>query len=84
MRIRPGAPSGSFDAKYAAGETEGVHLTVGSFTERTQLPSVDGDPGIRPQFHTFVGSRAVWDEITDDLPQYEGYKPAANAATESP
>jgi len=49
-----------------------------------RLGSVDGDPGIRPQFHTFVGSRAVWDEITDDLPQYEGYKPAANAATESP
>jgi len=56
---------------------EGDEVTI-------RLGSVDGDPGIRPQFHTFVGSRAVWDEITDDLPQYEGYKPAANAATESP
>lgn len=36
-----------------------------------RLGSVDGDPGIRPQYHTFVGSRAVWDEIDDDLPQYE-------------
>lgn len=37
--------------------------------------SIDGDPGIRPQCHTFVGSKAVWDEITDDLPQYEGGLP---------
>ncbi|MGH9867766.1 MAG: GFA family protein [Candidatus Polarisedimenticolia bacterium] len=39
-----------------------------------RLGSVDGDPGIRPQYHTFVGSRAVWDEITDDLPRYDGPK----------
>jgi hypothetical protein len=35
-----------------------------------RLGSVDGDPGLRPQHHTFVDSRAPWDEITDDLPQY--------------
>jgi hypothetical protein len=35
-----------------------------------RLGSVDGDPGIRPQFHLFVASKAVWDEIADDLPQY--------------
>ena len=40
-----------------------------------RLGSVDGDPGIRPQFHTFVASKAPWDEITDGLPQYAGYKP---------
>ncbi|MBI3447365.1 MAG: GFA family protein [Acidobacteria bacterium] len=40
-----------------------------------RLGSIDGDPGIRPQFHTFVASRAAWDEILDDLPQYpEGKK----------
>lgn len=37
-----------------------------------RLGTVDGDPGIRPQYHTFVGSKAPWDEILDDLPQYEG------------
>jgi hypothetical protein len=47
-----------------------------------RLGSVDGDPGIRPQYHTFVDSRAPWDEITDDLPQFpeglpEGYEPEA-------
>jgi hypothetical protein len=40
---------------------------------------LDGDPGIRPQYHTFVGSRAVWDEITDDLPRYPGPLPKPKA-----
>jgi hypothetical protein len=40
-----------------------------------RLGSVDGDPGIRPQYHTFVGSRAPWDEIHDDLPRYEAELP---------
>ena len=35
-----------------------------------RMGSFDDDPGIRPQFHTFVDSRAPWDEITDGLPQY--------------
>jgi hypothetical protein len=42
-----------------------------------RLGSVDGDPGIRPQYHTFVASRAPWDEITDGLPQYPEGPPAA-------
>jgi len=40
-----------------------------------RLGSVDGDPGIRPQVHTFVASRAPWDTILDDLPQFEGALP---------
>jgi hypothetical protein len=31
-----------------------------------RLGSLDGDPEIRPQYHSFVDSRAVWDEIPDD------------------
>jgi hypothetical protein len=34
------------------------------------MGAFDDDPGIRPQFHTYVGSRAPWDTIADDLPQY--------------
>ena len=37
-----------------------------------RLGSIDGDPGIRPQYHTFVDSKAPWDDITDDLPQFPG------------
>ena len=40
----------------------------------SRLGTVDGDPGIRPQYHTFTGSKAVWADILDGLPQYEGAK----------
>lgn len=32
--------------------------------------SLDDDPGIRPGFHIFVNSKALWFQITDELPQY--------------
>lgn len=35
-----------------------------------QLGVLAGDPGIRPQFHVFVASKAPWYEITDALPQF--------------
>ena len=38
--------------------------------------ALDGDPGIRPQYHSFVGARAEWDELPDDgLPRYQEAKP---------
>jgi hypothetical protein len=33
-----------------------------------------GSPTIRPTEHIFVGSKAPWFEITDDLPQAEEYE----------
>ena len=41
-----------------------VHVTLGT---------LEGDPGIRPTAHIFVGSKAAWFEITDGLPQFEGF-----------
>ena len=38
---------------------------------RVRLGTVDGDPGIRPDCHIFVGSKAPWDEIRDALPQHD-------------
>jgi hypothetical protein len=37
------------------------------------LGILDDDPGIRPQCHVFVASKAPWFEITDDLPQFPDY-----------
>jgi hypothetical protein len=37
-----------------------VHVTFGTLTD---------EPTIRPTRHIFVGSKAPWHEITDDLPQ---------------
>ena len=36
-----------------------------------RLGALDGDPGVRPEFHTFVDSKAPWEELPDDgLPRY--------------
>ena len=35
------------------------------------LGTVEGDPGIKPGSHIFVGSKAQWHDIYDDLPQIE-------------
>ena len=37
--------------------------------------NLDGDLGIRPQGHMFVGSKAGWYTITDSLPQYSAMPP---------
>ncbi len=34
------------------------------------LGTLDDDPGARPARHIFVGSKAPWYTITDDLPQF--------------
>jgi hypothetical protein len=39
-----------------------VHVAMGTLVD---------DPTIRPTKHIFVGSKAPWFTITDDLPQYE-------------
>lgn len=37
--------------------------------------NVQGNLAIRPQCHVFVGSKAPWYEIRDELPQHEEYPP---------
>ena len=39
-----------------------VHVAMGTLVD---------DPSIRPTAHIFVGSKAPWFAITDDLPQYQ-------------
>ena len=39
------------------------------------LGCLDTDPGLRPEMHIFVGSKAPWFEITDSLPCYEEAPP---------
>jgi hypothetical protein len=43
-----------------------------------RLGALDDDPGIRPQYHSFVASKAAWDALPDDgLPRYDGRAPTA-------
>jgi hypothetical protein len=48
--------------------------------------NLDSDPGIRPQAHMFVGSKASWYHVTDSLPQHAEYPPefAGAKPTERP
>lgn len=41
-----------------------LHVTMGTLMDA---------PSIRPDKHIFVGSKASWYDITDDLPQYDGH-----------
>jgi hypothetical protein len=34
------------------------------------LGALDDDPGIRPEMHVYVASKAPWSTISDDLPQF--------------
>lgn len=43
-----------------------VHVTLGTLVDT---------PSIRPAAHIFVGSKAGWFDITDDLPQYATHAP---------
>ena len=36
---------------------------------------LDDDPGVKPALHMFVGSKAPWWDIRDDLPQFEEWVP---------
>ena len=42
---------------------------------RVRLGSIESDIRERPQAHIFVTSKANWEEITGELPQYEAYEP---------
>ncbi|HEX6994678.1 MAG TPA: GFA family protein [Gammaproteobacteria bacterium] len=47
----------------------------GTGLEIAPAGNLEGDPGIRPTTHIFVGSKAPWYTITDSLPRHEGYPP---------
>jgi hypothetical protein len=44
------------------------------------LGTLDDDPGIRPEAHWHVASKAPWFEITDDLPRYPEFPPMPSEA----
>ena len=49
-----------------------------------RLGTLDDDPGIRPQFHSFAADVPPWDRLPDDgLPRYDGPPPSTSAASES-
>jgi len=37
--------------------------------------TMEGDPEVYPNQHIFIGSKAPWDNVSDDLPQNEEWPP---------
>ena len=72
-RLRAWAPEGGFEklfcvdcgsALFSRNPSDGSLMAV-------RLGAVDGDPGIRPQWHQFVAYAASWEALPDDgLPRY--------------
>lgn len=71
-QIRSWEPEGGMPKAYCA--LCGSHLFSGSLAEdfiSIRLGAVEGDPGIRPEYHQWVSSAAVWEDIpADGLPRY--------------
>jgi len=71
--LRSWAPDGGFEKLFCGrcgsalfSRPPGTSDFVG-----VRLGSVDGDPGVRPQWHQFVAYAAAWEAVPDDgLPQY--------------
>jgi hypothetical protein len=47
-----------------------IFLTAGNLEE---------DPGVRPEMHIFVASKAPWLEIRDELPRFDAFPPGIDA-----
>jgi hypothetical protein len=44
------------------------------------LGTVDGDPDVQIEMHTFVESKAPWDHIGGNAPQFKEEAPNSNAS----
>jgi hypothetical protein len=78
-RLRVYRPDGGMVKVFCA--TCGSSMFGGTWPDgpevSVRLGTLDDDPGIRPQYHSFAADRAPWDEQPDDgLPHYPGRPPA--------
>jgi hypothetical protein len=70
-----------YDDVYHLGNTSHFERARGLFLHEAAealIPShrLRDDPGIGPQYHIFVDSRAPWEELPDDgLPRYPERRP---------
>lgn len=49
---------------YSVVSPDRIHVALGSLVD---------EPSLKPTHHIFVGSKAPWHEILDDLPQHDEY-----------
>ena len=73
------APEGGFEKLFCGLCGSALFSRPPGTTDLTgvRLGALDGDPGIRPQWHQFVAYAAPWEPIPDDgLPRYDERAPA--------
>jgi hypothetical protein len=76
--IRSWAPEGGFEKFFCGlcGSALFSRPPGGEDYAGVRLGAIDGDPGIRPQWHQYVAYAAPWQEIPDDgLPRYPEARP---------
>jgi len=73
--VRTWAPPGGWPKAFCA-ECGGHLYSDGGEVLGVRLGAVDGDPGIRPQWHQWLESAPDWEAIPDDgLPRFEHARP---------
>ena len=77
--LRAWAPEGGFEKLFCGLCGSALFSRPPGTTDLTgvRLGAIDGDPGIRPQWHQYVAYAAPWEPIPDDgLPRYDERPPA--------
>jgi hypothetical protein len=76
QRIRAWKPEGGWE-KWFCGDCGSALFSRDGEQISVRMGSIDGDPGIRPQYHQYVAYAAAWEPLPDDgLTRYAGARPA--------
>ena len=77
--LRTWAPEGGFEKLFCGSCGSALFSRPGGTEEivGVRLGSLDGDPGVRPEWHQYVAYAAAWEAIPDDgLPRYDERPPS--------
>ncbi|AEQ51769.1 glutathione-dependent formaldehyde-activating protein [Pelagibacterium halotolerans B2] len=73
LRYGGGAPGESYDIHCKLCGSLLYSIVQKGTRANVSLGTLTDAPSIKPTMHIFVGSKAPWYEITDDLPQHERF-----------
>jgi hypothetical protein len=77
--LRTWAPEHGFEKLFCGRCGSALFSRPGGSEDLTgvRLGALDGDPGVRPEWHQYVAFAAAWEEIPDDgLPRYDEAPPS--------
>ncbi len=75
--IRTWRPEGGFPKSFCGECGSALFSGGGELPVGVRMGTLDGDPGIRPQYHQWVDSAPAWEAIPDDgLPRHPQARPS--------